>query len=125
MLKFTYSETSLYLEHLTQNLEEWMSLRVVLSLRAGQRLVVEQCTASLLLPADLVDLHLLKTAAQSGTLTVFPCDADYVEVSLHGTWVSSQSGETEGVFVAALGDRIEKILFALWQEAQAHLPSIR
>jgi hypothetical protein len=113
MLKFTYTETGLYLEHLTQLLEEWTAMRVVLSLRSSQRLIIEHCTASFLLRADLIELYALEAAGM-----VTPCDAEYVEITLQGTWVTSQVGQAEGVFVTKLSDRTEFLLFKLWQESQ-------
>ncbi|MBE9182180.1 hypothetical protein IQ268_26800 [Oculatella sp. LEGE 06141] len=124
MLKFTYTETSLYLEHLPQTVEEWMSLRVTLSLRAGQNLQIEHCTASFLLPVAFVNLGSLNAAVErSESLSITVCDADYIEVSLRGSWVTSTSNEAEGVFVTMLRDRTETTLFELWQQAQAYMPS--
>lgn len=121
MLKFTYTEAGLYLEHLTQSLEEWLALRVVLSLRSSQNLLMEHCTASFLLRADLVKLYGLEAAVPGAVL---PCDAEYVEVSLMGTWVTSQLGQAEGVFVMVLESRTEFLLFKLWQESQVCASSL-
>lgn len=127
MLKFTYTETSVQLEQVAQSLEEWIALRVVLAVRAGQRVLVEQGSASILLPADLVVMHALDLAAQqeaNGLLGLAIADQDYIEVSLRGIWLSSHQTEL-GVFVASLSHRTEFVLVKLWHDIQAHAPSLR
>jgi hypothetical protein len=119
MLKCTYTETGLHIEHLAQSWDEWIALRVILSVRAGQPLSVEQGSASLLLPTALVDLRALETALQEDTAEpahVSMCDADYGEVTLQGTWITSKPGEEEGVFVAHLTPIHEALIFELWQK---------
>jgi len=121
MLKLTYIETGFYLERLAQSLEEWVALRAVFALRVGDRICVEPSTAAFLLPADLPGLNLLEAEVRrQGTdeIALCPCDADYVEVSLKGTWLVSEAESEEGVFVAALAHSTEFLLFKLWQEAQ-------
>ncbi|NJN59033.1 MAG: hypothetical protein HC879_16815 [Leptolyngbyaceae cyanobacterium SL_5_9] len=128
MLKFTYTETGLHLEHLPHSVEDWMTLRVILSLRTGQRLIVERGTAAFLLPANLVGLRSLESATQQetyGTVTLTPVDAEYVEVSLHGTWVCSSPDDVDGVFVASVGDRTEWLVFKLWRETQNRTSPLR
>jgi hypothetical protein len=119
MLKCTYTETGLYIEHLAQSWEEWIALRVILSVRAGQPLSVEQGSASFLLPTVLVDLPTLETVLQEDTSDpahVSICDADYCEVNLQGTWVTSKPWGEEGVFVAHLPPAHEALIFELWQK---------
>jgi hypothetical protein len=128
MLKFTYTETGLHLEHLPQSVEDWMTLRVILSLRTGQRLIVERGMAAFLLPANQVGLRSLESAIQQETLgavTLTHVDAEYIEVSLHGTWVCSSSDDVEGVFVASVGDRTEWLIFKLWRETQNRTSPLR
>ncbi len=129
MLKLTYTETDFYLELLAQPLEEWVLSRVMLSLRAGQKLLVEASTASFLLPADLPGLPLLQAVVElerndASIETAYPlgitlgvCDAEYIEVSLRGTWLATNGENAEGVFVAAMSDCIEFFLFKLWQDS--------
>lgn len=119
MLKCTYTETGLHIEHLAQSWEEWIALRVILSVRAGQPLSVEQGSASLLLPTTLIDLRALETALQEDTsepARVSICDADYCEINLQGTWITSQPAAEEGVFVAHLTPVQEALIFELWQK---------
>jgi hypothetical protein len=129
MLKVTYTETGLYLEHLNQPVEKWIGLRAILAVRAGHRLVVEQSTASFLLLANSTDLPGLKTAlaeaslAREESVTLSIADAEWLEVTLKGTWVSSGT-EAEGVFVAMLSPRIEFLLFQIWRDSQVQVSSI-
>jgi hypothetical protein len=123
MLKVTYTETGLFMERFTQSVEEWIALRSVLALRTGQRLIMEACTASVLLPADLSELPLLLTAIRhetAGDLEFAVCDAEFIEICLRGLWLTAEL--EEGVFVAVLGDRTtETLLYDLWQASQCCL----
>lgn len=121
MLKITYTETGLHLEHLTQSLEEWTATRVVLSLRAGQRLFLESSTATVLIPAESNNLQVLVAQLRredSETIAIAPCDLDYVEVSLKGTWIASDPHSSEGVFVVSLSHLTEFLIFKLWEATQ-------
>ena len=51
-------------------------------------------------------------------ITISLCDAEYVEVSLQGTWLVSDPNSEEGIFFTAMSDRAEFFLYKLWQEAQ-------
>jgi hypothetical protein len=125
MLKITYLENDLYLEYLHETVEDWIALRVVLALRMGHRLVVERNTASLLLPINLVKLSSLATAArQEEAILLARSDAEYIEVSLQGAWVSSNDHEAEGVFVTMLHPGVEQLLFRLWQASQVGTSSV-
>ena len=119
MLKLTYTENGFYLELLAQPLEEWVTARVMLALRTGTSLCVEPSNASFLLPADLPELQALERQGQTeDAMALCLCDADYVEVSLQGTWLSSDADAEEGIFVTVMSYAVEFFLFKLWQEAQ-------
>lgn len=123
MLKLTYTENGFYMERLAQSLEEWVAARVLLSLRAGTSLSVEPSTASFLLPADLpqlADFGTLVRQEHAETIALSLCDAEYVEVSLRGTWMTSDPNGEEGVFVTAISYAIEFFLYKLWFESQAY-----
>ncbi|NET56063.1 MAG: hypothetical protein F6K47_07785 [Symploca sp. SIO2E6] len=129
MLKLTYTENSFCLELLAQPLEEWVTARVMLALRAGISLCIEPSNASFLLPVDLPQLQALERQGQTEeampsavleeTIALCLCDADYVEVSLQGTWLSSDPDSEEGIFVTVMSHAVEFFLLKLWQEAQA------
>ncbi len=121
MLKLTYIETGFYLEYLAKSLEEWVQGRVVLALRVGETLCIEPSTASFLLPADLPGLDALALEIRRQdpeVISLSVCDAEYIEVSIEGTWVSSNADSTEGVFVAAMSHSLEFFLLKLWQDSQ-------
>jgi hypothetical protein len=118
MLKVMYTEAGLHLECLTQIAEEWVALQVVLAMRSGQRLVVEQCSASVLLRRRLAQLRLLEQLLfQEGFAALVVCDAEFVEVSLAGVWVAFGQAE-EGVFVTMMSPALEELVLQLWQESQ-------
>lgn len=121
MLKFTYTETGLHLEHLIQSLETWIISRAVLAVRTGQSLQVEHCTASFLLPLTLVERYALDETIhhEEKTLSLSRCDTDQVEITLRGTWVTTHAHSEEGVFVAIASYATESLLLHLWQESQA------
>lgn len=122
MLKLTYIETGFHLEHLTQSLEEWVALRVILNLRVGEYIYAEPSTAAFLLPTDLPGLDLLAAEVQlcpaTDAIDLSACDVEYFEVSLKGTWLASDAETAEGIFVTTLSYTAESLIFKLWQEAQ-------
>ncbi len=119
MLKLTYTENGFYLEHLAQPLEEWVMARVTLALRVGTNLCVEPSTASFLLPADLAHLrHLERRQEGEDAIALSRCDAEYVEVCLNGTWITSNSDSGEGIFVTSMSYPVEFFLLKLWEESQ-------
>jgi len=121
MLKLTYLDDGFDLTRLTQSLEEWVALRVILALRVGKRICVEPSMASFLLPADLPGLDALEAEARrhgEDMMTLCACDAKYIEVSLQGIWLASDTETEEGIFVTTLYYVVEFLLFKLWQDAQ-------
>ena len=122
MLKFTYTENTFNLEQLARSLEELVTGRTIVAMRVGQSVVVEPSTASFLLPANLPGLENLEAEAlrdESETIALSVADAEYVEVSLRGTWLAANSEAEEGVFVTSLRDRAEFYILKCWQEAGA------
>ena len=122
MLKLTYTQSSFYLECLTLSLEEWVAQRVILSLRVGQSLSIQPSTASFLLPTDLPGLEVFKAEVKrddTGIVTLCACDAEYMEVTLRGSWLLDSSKDAVGVFFTTMSDRAEFFLHKLWQESQA------
>ena len=121
MLKLTYTESSFYLECLTLSLEEWVAQRVILALRVGQSLCIEPSTASFLLPVDLPGVEVLKAEVKRDDreiIALSACDAEYMEVTLRGSWLLDSSKDAVGVFFTTMSDRAEFFLHKLWQEAE-------
>ncbi|GAC1461510.1 MAG: hypothetical protein NVS2B14_09170 [Chamaesiphon sp.] len=128
MLKLTYTEAHFHLEHLDQSLEDWVTQRVILALRVATSFCVEPSTASFLLPGDLPELPELEAVAlqdEVEAIAVSLCDAEYIEISLKGSWISAEPENAEGIFVTAMSDRIEVFLFKLWQDAQTCPSTVR
>ena len=119
MLKLTYTENGFYMERLAQPLEDWVTARVILALRAGTNLCVESSTASFLLPVDMPQLrHLERQQEGEDAIALTICDAEYIEVSLKGTWMTSDIDGAEGVFVTSMSYAIEFFLNKFWEESQ-------
>ncbi|PSF35256.1 hypothetical protein C7H19_16995 [Aphanothece hegewaldii CCALA 016] len=120
MLKLTYTTNGFHLEHLSQSIEEWVNTRVLLAMRSGTGLSVEPSTACFLLPQNLANLDTLEEMGED-TLSVSMCDADSVEISLEGTWLSSNNESEEGLFVCVMDESAEIFLYQLWKTAQYQL----
>lgn len=132
MLKFTYTETGLYVERLDHSVEDLISRRILLAMRLGQSLIVEPGTATFLVPANSAHSRVLnEVEALTDCLSACHCDADYIEVGLRGTWIAQNFDRSEGIFLvelgealleelrdspcAALNDRVETIVLKLWE----------
>jgi hypothetical protein len=128
MLKLTYTETTFHIERLSQSPEQLVALRVKLAMRMGQTMVVQPSSASFLLPAGLPALSMLEAALrqqQSEAIALCLADAETLEVSLTGTWITvDPEGET-GIFLSVLGDRTESLLYHLWQKAYGSASVVR
>lgn len=125
MLKLNYTESGLHMERVAISLEELMQARALLALRAGQSLYVEPGKAAFLLPADVLGLTQLELAlGMEQNITVSPVDAEFVEVSLEGTWIAPGADAHEGTFVTALNCRAEFFVYKLWQGSQSHVSSL-
>lgn len=118
MLKITYTENGFNLERLTESLETWLAKRVLVCLRAAASVYAEPSTASLLLPIDLPYFRDLKALGyqSSDLLELTLCDDYSAEVSLQGTWVTTDEDSEEGIFVCSLDERTEFFLYQLWKE---------
>jgi len=119
MLKFTFTETGFHLELLSESLENWLPPRLALMMKAGESITLERCTASIPLMASVRcqrELALLVRREDEGVIAVSPCDAETLEVSLRGTWLTSRPDLTEGVFLTTLTPPTEVMLYNLWRQ---------
>lgn len=108
-------------------LEELIAQRVLLAVRVKQGLYMQSGQASFLLPADLDGLDQLAVALrllQSRTMTLTPVDAEFVEVSLQGNWIAEHAGAEEGLFITALTEHTEFLVYKLWQKSQVQVSSL-
>ncbi|MBW4483552.1 MAG: hypothetical protein KME14_13495 [Tildeniella torsiva UHER 1998/13D] len=116
MLKLTYSDTDLLVEHLDLTVEAMVTQRSLVALRAGQPLVVQPGYGAFALPDDLPGIAALKAGGQ-GAIDISPCDIDWLEVTLRGTWLADSAASAEGILVAELGPALEHQLVVLWQRS--------
>ncbi|MBE9158665.1 hypothetical protein IQ265_17770 [Nodosilinea sp. LEGE 06152] len=116
MLKLTYSDADLLVEQLDLTVEAVVAQRSIVALRAGQPLVVQPGYGAFALPADLPEVAMLKTIGQ-GAIDIAPCDINWLEVTLRGTWLADNALSAEGILVAELGFALERQLVALWQRS--------
>ena len=118
MLKITYLEEGIYLEHLHESLEAWKATRILVSLRAGASIHTEASIACLIVPAYTPYLAGLVELEEKQLIDITPCDEEYLEIALSGIWVAQNKDSEEGVFVCELNHSSENFLFQLWQESQ-------
>ncbi len=118
MLKITYLENEIYLEYLQKSLEVWKTERILVNLRAAVRVYTESSIASLLLPINSSAVRKLLSLAEKELIEVIPCDEEYIEVSLPGTWISESENNESGIFVCELDYESEFFLYQLWEESQ-------
>lgn len=126
MLKLIYTDNNFCIKHLSESVENWLNLRVSLCVRAATSIYVEPSTASFLIPKGLPEEANLKALEQENhqTIELNMSDAEYLEISLKGTWVTSAQNSEEGVFICVLGKKTEVLLNQLWQEAQISASAI-
>lgn len=117
MLKITYLEDEIYLEFLEKSVEVWKADRILVNLRAAVSIYVESSIASIVLPINSRINSLIKLA-ENQPIELVPCDEEYVEIGLMGTWLAQGEDSEEGVFVCELSHEIEYCLYRLWQESQ-------
>lgn len=119
MLKITYTEDGFYLEYLNESVGTWIARRALVCLRAAANIYLESSSACVIVPIDLAIFNELNRLEADDRIVEFaPCDDEYIEVSLPGTWVAAHKDSEEGVFVCDLSDRSETILYKLWQKSQ-------
>lgn len=124
MLKLQYSESGLFIEQVSGNLQDWLSLRVILTIRAGQELHIQPGQASFLLANDvstLAELTVVEGLTQQPTIAVSSVDPEMVEVSIDGIWIAEHPEAEEGILIAVVPEPTEALLFRLWQENQTSL----
>jgi hypothetical protein len=120
MLKIVYSADSITVTCLAGRLERLVAQRSVLAVRLGESFHIQQGIATLLLPLDLAGIEELGTE-----LNPYPVDAEFLEVSLPGIWLTQDLETQEGMFLAVLQPATEIGLHTLWQKAQMLATSSR
>jgi hypothetical protein len=117
MLKLTYTDANVYIESLSTPIETAIAQRVMLAMRCGETLHVMPNSASFLLAAHLPQLSQLQQLlkSQPRAIALAPADADWVEMTLYGSWLSCSLQAHEGVFLTTLPAAIERLVYQLWQ----------
>ena len=118
MLKLNYTEIGLYMEWLMAAPERVIAQHVLLTLGMAQTLHVETGHAGFLLPTQIAELGQLQTVLQAEPdrgAAVLPVDDQFVEISLSGSWIAANPAAHEGMFLIALSDRAESLIYRLWQ----------
>ena len=116
MIKITYIENEILLEHLTKSTEVWKAERILMNLRAGISIYAESGVGSLIFPVSLSCLESLAQLTETEIVYINPCDEEYVEISLLGTWIAQSEDSEEGIFACDLSYDNERLLYQLWQE---------
>lgn len=117
MLKITYLEDGINLEYLEEAVEVWKANRILVNLRAGVCIYFESSIANIVLSISSETKNLVKLA-ENQPIELIPCDDNYLEVGLIGTWLAQTKNSEEGVFVCELNPEIEYSLYRLWQASQ-------
>ncbi len=132
MLKLTYTDLGLNLERLSDSLESMVSQRATLAVRLGQNLHLETSSASFLLPRQVpglaeLEIEICREQSQfcpdglSAGIDLYPVDELSYEVLLRGVWLAVDVDAHEGVLVAVVGDRVERLLHKLWVITQCQV----
>jgi hypothetical protein len=132
MLKLNYTNVVLFMERTMTNPKLLIAQRVLLAMRLGQMLHIEPGRASFLLPADIPELKVLEMALHQKhglVVTLIAVDEGFVEVGLNGSWIAEDKDAHEGMFLAVMSDslsetlreRIEFLIYKLWQMSKAHI----
>ena len=122
MLKITYLENDVRLEYLSKSLKVWQSERILLNLRAAVGVFTTSSIASLVFPRHLPRLRELFNLAEREELEVIPCDQEYIEVSLSGTWIAQAENSELGIFICEITPDSERLLAQLWEDSQMATP---
>ncbi|MEL6439448.1 MAG: alr0857 family protein [Cyanobacteria bacterium J06621_8] len=123
MLKITYLENDICLEHLSKSIKVWKSEISQLNARMTVEVFTESSTASLVFSANLPQLRqLTNIAKKQQILEIMPCEQEYIEVSLSGTWIAETEDSEIGIFVCEMSSSCEFLLAQLWQDSKIIAP---
>ncbi len=118
MLKLTYTENNFNLEQLNQPLTNWVTDRVTLAMRAATNIHIQPSHASFSIPVHCEYINDLENLAAENILELCHCDSELVEITLKGTWLTSDIESDLGLFVIELEPSIESIFQQLQPASQ-------
>lgn len=111
MLKLVYSATGLTITRISKSLEKVVAQRAVLAVRLGQSLSIQKATCSVLFPKGL-------TGRLGEHLTLCVADREHHEITLTGTWLTTEPESEEGILLVILPRTLEGQIVGLWQTAR-------
>ncbi|WP_088241857.1 alr0857 family protein [Calothrix rhizosoleniae] len=118
MLKLTYTENNFNLEYLNQSLTNWVANRVTLAMRTVTNIHIQPSHASFSIPVHSRYMHDLENLAAEDILELCNCDIGLVEITLQGTWLTSDMESDLGLFVTELEPSIESLFQQLEPASQ-------
>jgi hypothetical protein len=121
MLKLTYSDVGMHLEHFCGSMETVVTQRMVLALRLGCSICVQPGMASFLMPVDEMNLSEFEAAVhedKARSIDICTVDEEFYEVSIRGVWIANGREAPDGMFVTAMPERTELYVHKLWQISQ-------
>ncbi|NET53325.1 MAG: hypothetical protein F6K09_33105 [Merismopedia sp. SIO2A8] len=138
MLKLNYTDLGLHMEHVTASLDVVVAQYVLVTMRLGNSMHVEQSRASFLMPADSPVLEKLQDVLHRwsnsdvaagdiavGDVAIAPVDSAFVEVTIVGTWLCESLDSDVGIFLTSFSPQVEVLLHQLWQETQRQTSLLR
>ncbi|MEB3211978.1 MAG: hypothetical protein VKL39_11515 [Leptolyngbyaceae bacterium] len=127
MLKVIYSETGQYLEHSCSAIAPWLMKQYQLAAYMGHDLFVEECTATVLLPANddvIAELDRMILHPTCSPIDWAYAEIDTVEVVLSGVWISPWAHSHEGTFLSDVDDSTALKLIQIWADVARHTSAI-
>lgn len=119
-----YFEDDFYIETSSMSLEGFITQRAITALRSGQALVVQPGYGSFELPSNLPEFSrfmLIVRNSENGPIVINHLDADYVEITIRGTWLASSSVSLSGIMLMSSSEEIISSLYRIWHEHQQHV----
>jgi len=133
MLKLNYTDLGLHMEQVAAPVELVVAQYVLIAMRLGQSMHVEQSRASFLIPTESPVLQRLQDVFRqggdcymaAGDVAIAPVDQTFVEITMTGTWLSESLYSDVGVFLASFSPKTEYLLHQLWQATQRQTSLLR
>jgi len=118
MLKLTYTENDFHIEQLNQPITTWVTHRVTLAMGAAMNIYIQPSHASFSISVDYKYINELENLGAANILKLCHCDTNCVEITLKGTWLTSDIESDLGIFVTELEPSIESLFLELEPASQ-------
>ncbi len=119
MLKLTYTDQGLLLDHVDQSLDAWINSRMLLSVSTGIPIWIESTQVSFMFTSDSPYLcNLIDNLGEhiNHTFELLISEHNETEIKILGTWLSSHPDSQEGVFVCSFPGYLEDCIRLLLEE---------